>query len=334
MNWMKKTGMICWLAAALVVIAGGVTPFTTTLAGESQKQSTAETRPTLILEVVQLKHANAENIAEALRNVNVSKGTDSGLRLVADPVTNSLILRGSADRIREVREVLGKLDVEGPDATAVRQKLSVFDLRSVEPDGALQSALQVVIGKGSANANFSIDQARKTVIVSADPATTDAVRTLLERLETLGTTQGGGDFLVRIVWLLNGQNDGDKLPAPPSDLKEMLPGLVKFGFDQPRVAAQVVVNAQLNNTFQAKGIADKVDLSVSGRLNSRTPSPGLDVTIQAISNDRERNCKLQTDVSAPVGHLVVLGVTPFGTRSSAFVLQVLPKDGKPQPPRK
>ena len=45
--------------------------------------------------------------------------------------------------------------------------------------------------------------------------------------------------------------------------------------------------------------------------------------------DNKRNlCDLETEVVAPLGHPVVLGVTPVGQRTSVFVLQVLPDTPK------
>jgi hypothetical protein len=43
---------------------------------------------------------------------------------------------------------------------------------------------------------------------------------------------------------------------------------------------------------------------------------------------------LQTEISAPSGHVVVLGVTPTGSVTSVFAVQVLRKDAGKSPPRK
>ena len=40
----------------------------------------------------------------------------------------------------------------------------------------------------------------------------------------------------------------------------------------------------------------------------------------------QRQVELKTDIAAPLGHFVVLGVTPAGEKSLAFAVQVKPAD--------
>ncbi len=332
MNRIKGNAKIFATAAAVLLTLGGVTWYTSAVAGEPQKKTAGDSRPTLF-EVVRLKKTNAEQVANVLYSLYRSKESNATMRLVPDNATNSIVVRAPADQLREILEAIGKLDVEAPrDASAV-EKISVFDLRSVEPDEALQKALRVVF-PGNSSDTFAIDRVRKTVVVRADPVKTEAVQALLSRLEDLGTTRPDEDVQVRVIWMIDSERQRKEAKeeigqTPPSDLKDVLPGLVKLGIHEPRVYAQLVVNAQPNKRFEAKGIVgpEQVSVSVSGRVNNRLQPPGMEITIDARHPPQEL-CHLQTEISAPSGHFVVLGVTPQDQSRSAFVVQMIRQDEK------
>jgi hypothetical protein len=214
---------------------------------------------------------------------------------------------------------------------------------------------------GSGGGNFSLDRQRKSVLIYADRKTTDIVEALLSRLEDVqaaaakpGARGAAADVQVRVVWLVNGPAK-DEAPPLPDDLKEVLPGLAKMGIDRPRLAAQTLVNVMPNSEFQAKGVA-KLDgychFSVTGMYGGQ-PEAALRITIQAsrepalpsnavappgqpgrggFFRQTEEICNLQTVITAPPGHFVVLGMTPSSTPTetltSVFVVQALRPDGK------
>jgi hypothetical protein len=159
------------------------------------------------------------------------------------------------------------------------------------------------------------------------------------------------------------------LPAPSDDLKEVLPGLAKLGITEPRVAAQFLIRAKPNNQFLATGsgripqLAGPLSVTVSGALGDNGEPPEMRMVIE-VSRERGVNAKgfkaqkpteaeaapavtplqvevlthLETNISAPPGHLVVLGVTPMrGTirsMTSAFVVQVLGDKNRKETTRK
>jgi Bacterial type II/III secretion system short domain len=331
MNTTKCNGIPYAFVAVVLAMVSGLIWNSSLGADEPQKKSAAERRPEHTVEVIRLKHAGAQQIAATLHDLYHFQQSNSGLRLVPEHATNSIVVRASVNQIQEIRETIAKLDVEAPEAPAVR-KISVFDLRSVEPDEALLKSLRVVVPESSSN-ELALDRARKVVIVAADPVTTDSVRALLARLETLGTSSPDEDFQVRVIWLVD--TEGRRKEAreragqtPPSDLNEVLPGLVKLGIREPRVHAQLLVNAQPNKRFEVKGIVGSSEqVSVSGRVNNRAQPPSVDITIDARLGGTEL-CHLQTEISAPPGHFVVLGVTPQDQTGSAFVVQMIRQEGK------
>jgi len=303
-----------------------------------------------------LRYAPAEEIAELLKRIFA----DTRMQVVSVDRTNSLLLRVSADKFAEIRDFVTKVDIEpaGPPP----RKISVYSLRSIEPDAALEAALKLLFigSKG----NFAMDRARKTVIISANQATTDIVETMLARLEALQKERPAQDMQIRVVWLVNLTEKTDAadtpaltLSAPLDDLKEVLPGLAKLGITEPRVAAQFFISAKSNTPFHASGtgrLYRPVDIMVSGHFGDSREMPDMRIAIEvsADSNLGPRTKKeksgfspsgpptkevlshLETSISAPPGHLIVLGVTPMYGMTSAFVVQVLGERNRKEGARK
>src|SRR5262249_29638613 len=158
---------------------------------------------------------------------------------------------------------------------------------------------RLAVGAGEGHGNFAVDRQRRQVILSADMNTRKIVEALLARLEDRAPGQTDQDMQVRVVWLVNGLAREDA-PAPPDDLKEVLPSLAKLAIDRPRLAGQTLVNVTpTTREFQAKGTA-RLDVpcpfSVTGRLSDKKQTPVLEVSIRASRLDsKEEICSLQTE---------------------------------------
>jgi hypothetical protein len=342
MNWMRRICILHWSIVVFVLLAACGLLFGPVMADEPPKEASAPAQ----FQSIKLKYAKASDTAKLLQSIFTTKAAESSIKLVADESANSVLIYASAAQIAEIREILKNLDMPREEAEAPPPKISIYELRSLEPDKALEDSLRLVFAKKT-TANFSVDKTRKCVIVSADNITTDAVEALLMRLEAAGTSRPDEDVQVRVVWFVSVEGDDDKGPPLADDLKEVAPGLAKLGINKPRVAAQFMVNAQPNTQFQAKGTAKlgavACNVSVLGRLNNRKEPPGLEIAIQAARGGgaearatigTNEICNIQTDISAPFGHLVVLGVTPTEGTTSAFVVQVLRKEAKKPTPKK
>jgi hypothetical protein len=102
--------------------------------------------------------------------------------------------------------------------------------------------------------------------------------------------------------------------------------------DKPRLAAQTIVNTLANTHFETLGLA-KLDktytLHVEGTVvDNAGETPGLKIALHATREQGAPLCSLDTKITAPPGHSVVLGVTPNELMTSAFVVQVLPRGSK------
>jgi hypothetical protein len=303
-----------------------------------------------------LRYAPAHEIAELLKRILA----DSRMQVVSDDRTNSLLVRASADKFAEILDLVRKVDTEA--AGPPPRKISVYSLRSIEPDDALEAGLKLLF-KGSTG-NFAVDRARKTVIVSANQATTDIVDSVLAKLEALQKERPAQDMQIRVVWLVNITEKADAadtpalaLPAPLDDLKEVLPGLAKLGITEPRVAAQFFISAKSNTPFLASGtgrLYRPVDIMVSGHFGDSREMPDMRIAIEVSADSNSQGSRgkkggavsppepptkkvlshLETNISAPPGHLVVLGVTPMNGMTSAFVVQVQGERNRKEAARK
>jgi hypothetical protein len=326
--------------AALFAVAAACALLDPVASQEPGKQGKGDAPKGNDFQVVALKYARATEVARLLQETYAAK--EAAVRIVADPATNQLVISAAAAQITEIRGLIAKIDVVS-DNEAVR-RLKVYELRSLEPDKALEDALRLVFSgsAGSAGGNFSLDRARKLVIVSADENTLRTVEALLVRLDERVADRPFEDVQVRVVWLASGPAREDNAPQPPDDLKEVLPGLAKLGIDRPRLVAQTLVNVTPNAEFQAKGVA-KLDapcrFTVTGRFSLKKEMPSLEISLAATrqrepDKAQEEVCNLQTEINAPLGHLVVLGVTPTDSATSVFVVQVLPRQTKKSGPPK
>jgi hypothetical protein len=133
---------------------------------------------------------------------------------------------------------------------------------------------------------------------------------------------------------------------PPPDLKEIVAELARIGVKDPHLVAQTVVNTVAGTEFRAEGSAkleEPCNLVISGTVSPKdSDSAILNVSIQANALAVGRGggpprsnpvCRLNTQITAPFGHTVVLGLTPTETMTSVFVVQVKPhsKGSKPAP---
>lgn len=270
--------------------------------------------------------------ADARETVNMLANFVPGLTCEAIQRSNSILVAGTREQLGKVKDFIAKVDVEGAEAAAAPPRMRIFPLRHIEPDQFLEEAIKIAIQSGTTGGSFAVDRPRKSVLVSGGQSAIEAVASLLASLDTpAARTQ---DLQVRVVWLVSG---GDA-PAPPDDLKEVLPALAKLGIDKPRLAAQTVVNTTPNAQFQAQGvtkIGGNYQFSATGRLTDKPDAPELQVNIRAVESGNPgaaEVCALQTQIAAPPGHLVVLGVTPTGSMTSVFVVQVLrPNANRPAP---
>lgn len=281
--------------------------------------------------VVPLKSAAA---SDAVRVVTELLGGAQQVRLVADPAGNSIFVAGSPDQLELVNKILIQIDAAGQRPEPPSRQLSVLALTNIEADAVLQEALRLIVQPPS---RFALDQRLKQVVVSADKNTLASVETLLTRMEqqaqrTVGRSK---DVQLRVVWLASGLPQD--APRPPADLKSVLGELDKIGVGDLRLVSQSVIKTAAGATFNLSGSAQlsgPCELSIKGSVSDRDgESPTLQINIDATTQTVDRKsgavvavtpvCRLATMIAAPVGHSVVLGVTPSENLTSVFIVQLM-----------
>ena len=336
---MKRSLRILRLAVCSALVAG-VALFAP-WAGDTVAQGPAPSKSDA--QVIRLKNTRASEVARVLQQL-FGGGTGRGgfgkdtarIAVAADDASNSVVVSAGADDLATVQRLITALDAieADPAKGPVRQELKVFQLRSA-PDKALQDALRLIYAGKDGLESFAIDPRRNAVICSGSKNTLETVEALLARLDDNAGRIHGAERRVRIVWLVDSaavELNTKQLAQPPDDLKEVLGELAKFGIAKPRLAAQSIVSAMENVPFRVEGSTILGDtpcmLNISGQLLEEHGKPNVRVELKATQDAGPRAakitvCSMETQVSAPLGHAVVLGMTPTSGMTSVFVVQIL-----------
>ena len=158
------------------------------------------------VEVIELRHASAEEVAKQLRATfgatdtavnkvhrhfqQVAGGTGSlptDFTVVEAPEANSLILVGMPSQIAETRRIIEKMDVESPHGFG---RLNAVFLKYLSAEEAAKS-LNALLGKGTetepARRAIAIEPSipNNALLVDASPQDFEYVRRLVERLDVV-----------------------------------------------------------------------------------------------------------------------------------------------------
>jgi hypothetical protein len=327
---LSRTGMaalavwVLCLAPALAQVPGGKAPVPD---------------PANEIKIFHLKDAHANEMSSVLSKALASTVGGPPVSIVPDSRTNAVIVTGPRAEIDKIKALIAQLDQPGASIGPPSQRLKVYQLGTIEPTASLTSALQMLLNPRGGN--FAVDDQRRVAIVSADEFALKAVEELFGTLEGQRVPRAPiVDVKVRVLWLVNGQKSEEAAPVP-DDLKEVVSGLAKLGIDRPRLAAQTLVNGTVGTQLQAQGVAKlgsaPCRLTMSGRLSVKGESPALEISLNA-SQPGGRGagdvslCELRTEITAPFGHFVVLGMTPMDAMTSVFVVQVLKPEVRDQRP--
>jgi hypothetical protein len=309
-------------ALALVLVFGLPCP-KFLLAQQPQKPSAEKPE----VQVFGAKYVKATELARIIREM--CGQNNKSVRITTDDATNAVIVSADAEDLMNIRQIIAKLDVDSPERGADRLETKIFQLKVLQPDKHLEEVLRLVFGQG--NARFAVDRDRKFVVVHGDAKSLETAAVLLQRLEDQVAVKPKPpeEVQVRVVWLATGLDRKDAA-KPPRDLADVLEELARIGIEDPRLVSQTVINVLGYNPFDMEGSA-KLEAScrftVSGQFIDLVPGerPVLQITINATDEGSKPVCRIQTQIKAPPGHSVVLGVTPTETVTSIFVVQVLPK---------
>ena len=309
-------------------------------------------------QVYPLQHVDAAAAVRTLQMLMLSPGEPSGpadrVRIDADPKTNRLLVYAPLALHVEIEALLAKLDA--PMEPGEGQQVKVFHLMYSDAEIVAETVSGLMQAE---DVTISIDPRTNSLIAKGPERTLEVMENLLLRLDEQEEREMGPQpsttYHVRVVWLASGLPEGTGT-EPAEDLGGVLAELAKVSVTGVRQVGQVMVYTLSDGEFQisASPMLDEgpTQMQIDGKLDQRQGTPRLDIRLTGtqityvprrpdplLASDRPKIehkslIDLDTEIAAPLGHYVVLGVTPVGNATSVFVVRVTESDPTSRPPKK
>jgi hypothetical protein len=297
-------------------------------------------------QVYQLRHIDVENAVRALESLFGLPGS-TDVRVDADPKNSRILVYAPLKVHVLIREALDRLDAP-PDRDAGLE-VKVFTL--IHADAAIVAETVSELFEAG-DLSIGVDPVSNSVVAKGPEEALMVIEALLLRLDQSegheARRASSATFQVRVVWLVSGLED--QPPARPArELIEVFRELHEAGIEDVRQVGQAMVRTLAGGRFTIDSLPllgkNPAELRVDGDLEDRDGTPHLDIQLSAkhlvcVACDSdmpegaeepvprrleyERLVNLKTEITAPFGHYVVLGVTPVGKTTSIFVVQVTP----------
>ena len=195
--------------------------------------------------------------------------------------------------------------------------------------------------KKGGSTRIATDRKTNSIIVSATATDLREIEALVQALDRPGQQQESRNadrqpkehrsVRVHLAWIV-GRPLNEK-PIPPA-LQPIVKELEKLGFKSSALATQAVIRTLPGGRFNCTcqfAIRHPASLQAHGTLSAPEGGDGpLTLQIEIGTHDLSTDPKtelstVQTVISAPLGHPVVLAVNPSGDFMSAFVVTLTPE---------
>jgi hypothetical protein len=273
--------------------------------------------------IYNVTHANAQSLSDILSSVIPDA------QVTFDSTSNRIVVMASSGEHSRLEKLIKELDV-GPREEAIK----VFSLVNVEAS----TIWDVISGiANSSNVRVAVDPRTNSLLAAGSERDLSVIEALLMKLDAQPDGLPGKTFRVRIVWFAEGSADGEGVKAD-EELLVVLQELSKIGIEGLRPMGQTIVSTAAGGKFQVNCSAmlgdGASDLQIQGNLNLRQFVPYLAIDISAERDRAGQNeagdaarparlVDLSTEIVAPLGHYVVLGITPTEAKTFAFAVQVI-----------
>lgn len=272
------------------------------------------------VEVYSLKHVDVKTVAE------IASEVIPDAMMTFEHANKQLIAYASASDHERLREFVKRIDV----LPEQEEQFKVFNLIHAEAAPMAQAVSEIIDTK---EVKLAVDTRTNSLMAVGPESTLNVIEALLLRLDEPEHRRPEETFRVRIVWFAEG-SPKDEAAKPDEDLQAVQAELSRIGVGPFQSMGQVMVNTAPGGEFQIGCSArlgdDLADLKISGALDLEHEKPLLEIEINAMA---ERNVgdgtsglvrlvELGTEIAAPLGHCVVLGVTPVQEKTLAFAVQV------------
>jgi type II secretory pathway component GspD/PulD (secretin) len=307
----------------------------------------AVVKPVNSIKVFTLQNANSAQTVGVITDLVGQK-----VQITADNRTNSLIAVGPEEELKEVEALLIRLD-ESQNKDSMTLRVYPFEHASPEKiaDNLRLLGTEVL---------FSMDSEQKRLLVRGNDRAHQVVAEFLQTIDVAENSAKLKPMQLRIVWLVEEKLAGKDAKDPAKDLEKVIQVLNdKLGVTNLKMAAQLLVTIdpiqddERSQGFNADGTTSLQEgqatkLEAMGQIVGQAgANPTIQLSIQASQSDSGPDrgfgggrsntpssrtlTSLTTQVVAPTGHSIVLGMTPIQSADSVFVLQVLATEDTPAP---
>lgn len=252
--------------------------------------------PKASLEIVVVRHANADELAKMLM-----RAFPSHFHAMADPRTQRLILQATSSSVMEsARKLIAELDIPVPGASGT--STVVLQLRHRKA----ADLLDVVRVRLSPTGRVATEHARNALVVRDLESNVESVRKLVENLDVAP----GRAAIELLVLGPNGSAlEGAQAQHLGVELERL--GLAGYGVVS-RLMVLAVEGEQFaveeGNTFRKLSILGKLDIqdvSSSALLN-------LGVDLEKQSQNGVSTVQFQSTLNIPLGDQAIVGLAPTG----------------------
>ena len=245
--------------------------------------------------VFSLRHAQASEAADLLDAIS----TD-GTRIAIDKRTNRLLVSAPEDKMAALSALLEQID-KPADQGSFRSQFQAND--------SAAALLMETLKNENVSARYSNGHFTIEATSSADIA---RIQSLYKEIEAKTKPVAR---TIRIVWLMDSQEEKNV----PVQLRPVIDELEKIGVADMSVAAQTVVRS-LNEFTLVCSPPGGFRLIADGKFTKEKLS--IDLQVNSTGEPAKEIVAISTEIDVPMGHPVVLGVSPTDSVNSAFVIVV------------
>jgi hypothetical protein len=296
----NRWSLLPWLAGALVSAA------LPARAQEDPQQAT-QRKPPGHLRVFRLENVTPQEVMQVLLPL-----IDQRMQIAPDPRLNQLLVQSDPETLDTVASLVEMLDVPAAGAEQKSQATrTVIQLRnrSVEDLGSIVSLHLSPQGR------YELDLPTNSLIVSDVPAVGDSLRELLVRLDAHPSSLDVEFFVV-------GSGGTEMLPE---ELSGVSAELGRMGLRQMGLLTRARVRTAEGASFEASGSfgsAGNLEIKGSARAREQGGERLAEIHLTAEINVRVRlpdgdgvqnqSAELQSTLTIPMGHWMVVGMAPCG----------------------
>ena len=132
--------------------------------------------------IFRLKHAVAADVVQTLQTI--FGDTHKAVRLVADPVTNSVLVLGTPEDTIKLQSIIDKLDVAA-DTAPPRRDTRICTLKSAEAADMAALLNKLFLHEQHKSISVAADARSNSVVVIAFPADIVEIEALLSRMDVV-----------------------------------------------------------------------------------------------------------------------------------------------------